>query len=478
MTFSKKAVKAPVERKEDTKEENKVRDKRYRMCYTDADTFVVRCAKLMQEDYVEVRHKSSGRSMEFRNKTSFGIRSGKIIELTEEDISKEVREVSKEINGKKVMEPYKWLAWKNYEQGLKEAKPFSVEDFEVFDKARLSREFDTFEDALQTAEFVFANNIKDIKRYMDSEDYCLLVSSGNGNYRDYESKTIGYKSKRGEKPIYFQEFKDKISETYKNKIWWTENNEAEDYVQYIAKQQEVKYGTDRNLWDACASWVDKDVNQCYISHKNYDKYDLGWIEYDKLYCEKTLVAQTISGDPTDTIEGLPTLAETVTTNFKHLGLRKPKGVSKATAEKLLSDCDSTQEMWKRAIYTYQQYYGVNKVHSFKDVHGEEQNWTWLDYMQQCYTLVKMQEYQGQVPCIRKYLTSIGVSYLEEIEYGEVKVNHENLVKHLITCKDTLKELEDMCTKFKSLSKPDLVSRVESIGKTVALLKGNMSLLED
>ena len=70
--------------------------KRYKMCYTDADTFLFRCVKMMQEDYVEVRHKASGRTMEFRNLTSFGVRSGKIIELTEEDISQNKREVRKD----------------------------------------------------------------------------------------------------------------------------------------------------------------------------------------------------------------------------------------------------------------------------------------------------------------------------------------------------------------------------------------------
>ena len=452
-------------------------NKRYKVCYVDADTFIVRCAKMMQEDYVEVRHKASGRTMEFRNLTSFGVRSGKIIELTDDDISANKRTEKKEIMGKNIQEPYKWLAWKNHDQKEKGAKEFTLDDFETFDKARLNSEFDTFDKALQTAEMVFASNVKGIKTNMDSEDYKLLISSGNGNYRDIESKTIGYKSKRGEKPIYFVEFKDKIAETYKNKIWWTDGNEAEDFVQHIAKQQEALYGDDRSNWDACASWVDKDVNQCYITHKNYDKYDEGWIEYDKLYCEKTLVAQTISGDPTDTIEGLPTLTDSVTTNFKYLGLRKAKGVSKATAEKLLGDCNTIQEMWKRAVFCYQQYYGFDKEYQFKDVHGENQSWTWLDYMQQCYVLVKMQEYQGQIPCLRKYLTQIGVDFTQEVKYGEVEIDTESLVDNLEVCENTLSELKSLVKSYKSLSKPNLVERLDEVSKTVSELEGNLGLLK-
>lgn len=452
-----------------------VSNKRYKMCYVDADTYVVRCAKMMQEDYIEVRHIQSGRSMEFRNKTSFGIRSGKIIELTEDDIQNNTKEVVKDIMGKKVKEPYKWLAWKNHEQLSRGSKEFSIEDFEIFDRARLNPEYDDLEKALNVAGMVFAGNIKAVKSNMDSDDYTLCISSGNGNYREYESKTIGYKSKRGEKPIYFQEFKERIADTYKNKIWWTDLNEAEDYLQHIAKQQEAKFGDDRFDWDACCCFVDKDCNQIYMTHKNYDKYDEGWIEYDKMYCETTLVSQVIAGDPTDTIQGLPTVTETVT---KHFGLRKANGVSKATAEKLLDGSKTIQELWERAIFCYQQYYGFDKYYKFKDVHGEEQEWNWLDYMQQCYVLVKMQEYQGQVPCLRKYLSHIGVNFDKEVKYGQVEVDVNGLTEGLLLCKDTLGDVKSLLTNYKSLSKSDLVKRIEDVSKVVDELSGNMSLLEN
>lgn len=449
-------------------------NKRFKTCYVDSDTFLFRCAKLTQEDYVEVRHTKSGRTMEFRNKTSFGIRSGNIIELTEDDISTGKREVEKVLMGNKSKEPYKWLAWKNFDQEQKESPPFTLEDFEVFEKARLNKEFDTVEKALDTAEMIFASNVRGVKDNMDSEDYVLCISSGNGNYRNEESKTIGYKSKRGDKPLYFEDLKERISETYKSKIWWTDNNEAEDYIQYIAKRQEAIYGSDRSLWDSCACWVDKDVNMCFITHKNFDKYEEGWIEYDRTYCELTLASQTLAGDPTDTIEGLPTLTDVTT---KHFGLRKAKGVSKATAEKLLLSSKTFQEMWERVVFCYQEYYGFDKSYKFKDVHGEEQNWTWLDYMQQCYVLVKMQEYKGQIPCIRKYLSHIGVDVTKEVKYGEVEIDTEGLVENLKVCNCTLAELEITATKYKSLGKPKLIEKLEETAKLVTELKGNLSLLE-
>jgi len=424
--------------------------KRFKMCYVDSDTFVVRCAKMMQEDYIEVLHKPSGRKKEFRNKTEFGIRGEKIIEGN-------------------------WLDLQNKARIDKSLEPFPIEDFEILSKARLNPEFSNYEEALKQAEMVFASHIKAIKVEMDSEDYTLCISSGNGNYRDFESKTIGYKSGRGDKPIFFQEFKESVAQTYKNKIWWTDNQEAEDLLQHIAKQQEALYGEDRSKWDACGAWVDKDVNQVYLTHKNYDKYDLGWIEYDKFYCEKTLVAQTISGDNTDTIQGLPTLTEVVT---QHFGLRKANGVSKATAEKLLDGSKTIQELWERAIYCYQQYYGFEKQYKFKDVHGDDQYWNWLDYMQQCYVLVKMQEYQGQIPCLRKYLSSIGVDYTKEIKYGEIKVDTESLVENLQVCKQTLSKLKEEVKSYKSLPKPKLVEKFGDVNKLVVELEGNLTLLEE
>jgi hypothetical protein len=423
-------------------------NKSYKKCYVDADTFVVRCAKMMQEDYIEVLHKPSGRLKEFRNKTEFGIRGDKII------------------GGG-------WLDTQNQLRQKKGVEPFPIEDFEILSKARLNPDYSNFEEALKQSEMVFASHIKAIKREMDSEDYVLLISSGNGNYRDKESKTIGYKSGRGEKPIYFQEFKDVIANTYKTKIWWTENNEAEDYVQYIAKQQETLYGDDRSKWDSCAAWVDKDVNQVFITHKNYDKYEQGWIEYDKFYCEKTLCAQTISGDNTDTIQGLPTLTESVTKQF---GLRKANGVSKATAEKLLDNCKTIQEMWERVLFCYQQYYGFDKQYKFKDIHGDDQNWVWLDYAQQCYTLVKMQEYQGQVPCLRKYLDKIGVDYTKGIKYDGFVVDTEGLADNVLVCQNTIMTLKELIKSYKSLPKPKLVEKFDEVSKIVEELEGNLKLL--
>ena len=35
-------------------------NKRYDMCYVDFDTVLFRCAKFMQEDYIEVTHLPSG----------------------------------------------------------------------------------------------------------------------------------------------------------------------------------------------------------------------------------------------------------------------------------------------------------------------------------------------------------------------------------------------------------------------------------
>lgn len=440
--------------------------KRYKMCYSDHDTHVVRCAKLMQEDYIEAKHIASGRLKEFPNKTCFGVNKKGILELTEQDVESNKRTDDK---GR----PYKWLAWTNKDRSEKGQSTFKSDDFEVLSKSRLNSEYDSFEEALEAAEMIFASHIKALKREMDSEDYTLLISGG-GNYRDKESKTIGYKSSRGEKPIYFKEFKDKISEVYKNKIWWAIDCEAEDLIQYIAKQQEAKFGEDRTKWDACAAWIDKDVNQVYITHKSYDNYENGWIEYDKLYCEKTLVAQTISGDPTDTIEGLPTLTETVT---KHFGMRKANGVSKDTAEKLLDGCETKQEMWKRAIYAYQQYYGFDKEYKFKDVHGEDQCWTWIDYMQQCYVLVKMQEYEGQTPCLRKYLSGIGVDWQEEVLYGQVEIDTESLVENLEVCKETLTNLKTLTKSYKSLKKGELVDKMDEVVKVVDELEGNLGMLE-
>jgi len=450
-------------------------NKRFKTCYIDGDTIIFRCAKFMQDDYVEVKHKTSGNTKEFRNKTSFGIRGDKIIPLKPEEIE---ADQNKELLGNPRVDkdgnPIKWLAWLNYDRSRKDQKTFELEDFEVEMKARLTSNHDSYEEALKASLDTAGFNIGAIKKFMDAEDYVFCLGAGEGNYRDYECKDVVYKGNRDGKPIYFEEFKEAFLAQYSKRVSFAVFNEAEDLLQHAAHQEEARVGDDFDKWKICITYIDKDVNMVYAPSFNYDNLDKGWRFPTKFECELGLAAQSISGDPTDHITGLPSLTDTTKNVF---GLSGRAGASKQTAEKILEDSKTIQEMWERVIFCWQQYYGFDKRYQFKDVHGEEQDWTWIDYLQQCFVLVKMQDYQDVVPCVRKYLSKIGVDWTKEVKYGEVEVDTENLVKNLEVCKTTISSLENTVKSYKSMSKPLLVEKLDETGKLITELKGNFTLLE-
>lgn len=442
--------------------------KRFKKCIVDGDTIIFRCAKFMQDDYIEVKHLGSGNIKEFKNRTSFGIRRGNIIPLKPEDIKNNTRE-DKDGN------PQKWLAWLNHDRELKGQSQFSVEDFSVEDKARLTNNHNSYEEALKSSLDTAGFNIGSIKKFMDSEDYVFCIGAGKGNYRDYECKDVIYKGNRSGKPIYFEAFKEAFVTQYKTKIEQAVFCEAEDLLQHYANIEYAKYGDDFDKWTVCGAYIDKDVDHVFMPSFNYDNTDKGWRYPTEFECDKCLAVQSLSGDPTDNITGLEGLTDKVKTHFK---LKKNSSATKDTATKILEGCTTTQEMWKRVMFCYQDYYGMDKIHKFKDVHGEEQSWTWLDYMQQCYVLIRMQERPDQVPSLRKYLSKIGVDVTEEISYDVVEViDQSKLLEDIEDLEQTLELLKSKLKSYKSLNKGDMVKRLDEIVSVTSDLEKNISLLK-
>ncbi len=441
--------------------------KEFKLCVVDFDSPLFRASKFMQDDYIEVTHIASGNVKEFKNKTSFGMRAGKIIELKEDDISANTRN---DKNG----EPIKWLAWLNHDRNLKGQSQFTLEDFSVEAKERLTSKHATYEEALKSSMDALGFTIGSIKKFMDSEKYLLCIGAGKGNYRDYESKDVIYKGQREGKPMFFNELREAFMQQYNKHVEEAVMCEAEDLIQHHAAIERAKYGDDTTKYDMCAAYIDKDCNHILVSSFSFDDYDKGWRHPTVLECESWLAIQVVAGDPTDAITGLPSLTDKTKETF---GLSKRMTATKSTADKIIEGSETKQEMWLRAIFCYQQYYGMETVHKFKDVHGEEQNWTWLDYMQQCYVLVRMQPRPDYVSCLRTYLSEIGVDFVSEVSYDSVEViDQTELLENLEACDETLQQLKGKLKTYKSLSKGDLVKRVDEVVEVANTLENNMSLL--
>ena len=119
-------------------------------------------------------------------------------------------------------------------------------------------------------------------------------------------------------------------------------------------------------------------------------------------------------------------------------------------------------MWKRVVFCYQQYYGIDIVHKFKDVHGENQEWTWVDFMQQTYILVKMQDHKDKFSCVRRYLGDIGVS-LDEVSFDvEVIIDQTNLIENLDKLKGVCETLLPDLKGYKTKKKGELIEIINII----------------
>lgn len=375
--------------------------KRFKLCYSDHDTPLHAAAISLQETYLIVKHKASGREKEFKNITTFKGRGNKI-------------------GG--------WLGETNLEREEKGLSTFTIDDFEITEHVRIKPEFKNVEDALKYGLESIDFTVGAIKKHGDCEDYRLVVSGGNGNYREDYSRTEIYKGNRSDKPILYSDLKERFLEKYKNKIVLSNKNEAEDVLGIQAEEHRKEKGDCFDNWEICIQFIDKDVKNVYAPSFNIRKTEDGFRFPRQKDCTFELVSQVIAGDPTDNIRGIPNLTEEVTSKF---GLRKANGCGKTTAENLIKDCETEKEMWERAVFAYQSYYGMEPV-EFEAWDGEKLTWTWLDFMKETAILVKMQEYEGHLFDAEDVLKQHGINYHEKLftEPEMVYVGDEANIKQL------------------------------------------------
>lgn len=444
--------------------------KRFKMCYVDFDTILYRSATFLQDNFLEITHTPSGKVKRFKNLTSFGTRKNRNGEP-------QIIKVDPELDKRKDEDgnPVKWLGWLNYDREQQGKPPFSLEDFSIEAKAEMKKDFESLQDGIDQALISLSSNIKTIKEFMDADDYRLCISGGDGNYRDKECRTNIYKGDRGDKPLYYKEFREAFIEIYKNKILYSEYAEAEDILSYRCYEELAKKGANFDDWDICISYIDKDCDMIYGKSFNYNNLEDGWRIPSLWDCEVSLASQVIAGDPTDSILGLPSVGNQVK---QTLGVRKGNGISKDTAYKILQGSEKARlpykELWSRVVHCYQDYYGIDTTYEFVDIFGVKQCWTWLDYMQQCYSLVKLQDYKGQIPCIREYLNKIGVDVTEEVKYNVEVVDNSEVISNVKECINVVDEvLKDSLKGYAALKKDDLLERMDNTKEDMVTIKNKL-----
>ena len=435
--------------------------KRFEMCYVDADTILHQAAAALQQSYINVTHKGSGNVKRFTNKTAFGVRAGKIVEWNPDKDTLH-----------QGVAATKWLGHQNYVRSLKDQRPFTLDDFEIEEMSELKPEYSNIEDALDYGLSSIGFVVGGIKKYADSDDYKLIISGGNGNYRKGEAKTLKYKGNRSDKPILYLELREAMVAQYKQRMMFADNCEAEDLCGWYAKEEEKRVGEDFGNWKVCISYIDKDVDHVYAPSINYSKFDEGFRFPTKLECTKCLVTQIVCGDTAcDNIQGLPNLTKDVTSKY---GMRAASGCGKQTAMNLLEHADTEKEMYERAVFAYQSYYGMEPV-TFDDWEGNELWWTWLDFMQETSILVKMQDFEGEMFSVAEKLNELDIDFTKELyKVAEPELNEDSVVLDLLDklAKD-LTEITDNCKPKKSEKKDLQVARLEYTFDKLNELQSNL-----
>tara|TARA_X000001382_G_scaffold101953_2_gene76662 strand:- start:2368 stop:3105 length:738 start_codon:yes stop_codon:yes gene_type:complete len=149
--------------------------------------------------------------------------------------------------------------------------------------------------------------------------------TGKGNFRKDVAKTKPYKGNRKDMviPEHLDAVRDYLIEQWKCDV--VEGLEADDALGIC--QTEMK--------DTCICSIDKDLLQIEGLHYNWNKSEFTEVSENDAWFK--LYQQTLSGDSTDNIVGIPRVGE-------------------KTAKKILAECYSPQEASIATINAYGNYY--------------------------------------------------------------------------------------------------------------------------
>lgn len=334
--------------------------KKYKRCYVDFDTVLFRAAKSLQEDYIVVTRKSGGKW------------------------SKEFSGVRKFYGFSNKTKDGGWIKEQNDKRELAGKPLISADDFDIEFLSRLKalpEQQNHVEEGLTQIDF----KVGSIKKYMDAEDYVLVIGSLVKTYRFDVAKIVPYKGERKAKPILFMELREAFLNKYKNKVMIARDGlEADDEVSIVgwkSYKQFLKTGE----YPYIISYVDKDIAMTPCPAFNYDETDCPIRTPTILECARKYAGQLISGDNVDNIKGLPSVSPEFA---KKYGFRRMSGIGKATALELVEGCNTPKELYSRVVEAYKSHYGEEPF-EFTSFDEEVSVRTWLDMLRENASLLYM-----------------------------------------------------------------------------------------
>jgi hypothetical protein len=328
--------------------------KKFEKIIVDSDTALYMAARSVEEDYVLVKCVKTGQEREFKNISEF---QG----LTRKG----------EVGG--------WL--KNMVVDFLGVE-LSRDAFEITQHVRLKP---SITNHLESAELQFSYFVKSIKDLNVADDYVLCIG-GTGNFRYEVAKILPYKGERKEKPIVFQELKDKVFTQYKNKLDIANNCESDDTLGIYSTINQAHFRK-TGKYKYVLGYIDKDLKQLWGACINLNKKEEGVQFITPFEAAKHFATQLIKGDKgTDNIQGLPDLS--LETKIKY-SLRKVKGCGDVAADTILSGCTEAKQLFERVVECYRSFYG-DGTHPVGEL-----TYTWKDFLKENALLLWMQRKKDQ-----------------------------------------------------------------------------------
>lgn len=346
----------------------------------DVDTLIIHAALAGQETSVIVKHKETGWTKEFKNKTLF--------------------------HGHHTKREGGWLAELNKSRDVK----VSPDDFEIIPVVVKIEDQYTEDGNVITAETVVKGRFKSKIEAITNQDWCkdFKICFGKGkNFRYDIAQTQPYKSERPEKPLLYDVVKDYMLWKYKDHMLIVDGVETDEIVTQEVWKAWIKAARLHENLEDVACYIDKDISQFPCLWYNFDKPELGLVEISALEAVKNLAVQHLKGDSIDSIPGLPQLPDDMFTKYK---IRKPgkPGLGDKTAHALIDPCETPKEVFERVIEAYKGYYGEDKQ-PFTSFRGEASERGWLDHLNEQFRLLRMRtDVTKDVGHVRDFVKAMGI----------------------------------------------------------------------
>jgi len=186
--------------------------------------------------------------------------------------------------------------------------------------------------------------IKRILLRTNADEYQLYLT-GSNNFREDIATIKPYKGNRdsNHKPHHYDALIRYLTENWG--AITVEGIEADDQLSIDQMKDYIYHkdiyfktgGINRPSTQTCIATIDKDLNGVPALHYNWNQDVMYWVTEEDAYT--WLYCQLITGDTTDNIQGVP-------------------GAGKAKAYKVLSSCETEEDMYWAVLDLYQAYYGA------------------------------------------------------------------------------------------------------------------------